>query len=250
MSDTTRPAAPGAATPALRPTPGQTVGPFFAFGLPYDRGNELVEPGTPGAVRLHGTVSDGAGRPVPDALLEIWHADPSGAVLQRPGSIQRDGTFTGWGRAETDREGRYWFRTLEPGPTAPGKAAVIAVAVFARGLTDRLFTRSYLPDDGDPDRAAALAADPLLAGLEPERRATLVATREPDGSLRHDVRLHGEGETVFLDLGQGTPGHAPPPQLSDHVHGVVRGVAAGPPSDPLVEPVDTREPAGPGARRA
>ncbi|WP_416344324.1 protocatechuate 3,4-dioxygenase subunit alpha [Isoptericola peretonis] len=224
-------------TPRLRPTPGQTVGPFFGFALPYDRGHELVDPGTPGAVRLHGRVLDGAGRPVPDALLEIWHADPSGVVVRRTGAMLRDGTFTGWGRAATDREGGFWFRTLEPGPTpsasGPRRPAMIAVAVFARGLTDRLFTRAYLPDDGDPERAAALARDPFLAGLEPERRATLLAAREPDGSLRFDVRLQGEGETVFLDLGQGTPGHAPPEAADDLAHGVVRGVAAGPPPDPL-----------------
>jgi len=177
----------------LPPTPGQTVGPFFGYALPYPGCNELVHVGTPAAIRLHGLVTDGAGLPIPDALLEIWHADPSGTVLQQSGSVQRDGTFTGWGRAETDREGRYWFRTLEPGPTDPGRAAFFAVAVFARGLTDRLFTRAYLPDD-----ETALAEDPLLAGLGPDRRATLLTVREDPGVLRFDICLQGEGETVFL----------------------------------------------------
>jgi protocatechuate 3,4-dioxygenase alpha subunit len=180
----------------LRPTPGQTVGPFFGYALPFDRGNELVEPGTPGAVRLTGTVYDGAGQPIPDAILEIWQADPDGQVVQRSGSLLRNGTFTGWGRGETDREGSYWFRTFEPAPTGPGRPAMFAVALFARGLMDRLYTRIYLPDD-----EAALAADPFLAGLEPERRRTLVAHREADGSLRHDIRMQGEGETVFLEFG-------------------------------------------------
>jgi protocatechuate 3,4-dioxygenase alpha subunit len=179
----------------LKPTPGQTVGPFFGFALPYAKGNELVEPGAPGAVWLRGTVLDGAGRPVPDALVEIWQAGPDGRAVERSGSMLRDGTFTGWGRAETDREGNFWFRTLEPGPTEPGRPAMFAVVIFARGLMDRLFTRIYLPDD-----EAALAADPFLAGLEPERRRTMVATREPDGSLRHDIRMQGEGETVFLEV--------------------------------------------------
>jgi protocatechuate 3,4-dioxygenase alpha subunit len=188
--------------PLLPPTPGQTVGPFFGYALPYPRGNELVEAGTPGAVRLHGTVYDGAGAPVPDALIEIWQADPAGAVVRRSGSILRDGTFTGWGRAGTDREGGYWFRTLRPGATEPGRAPFFAVTVFARGLQDRLFTRAYLP--------AAAASDPLLGSLRPERRATLIARDEPDGSLRYgvscslrfDIRLQGgqpgEEETVFL----------------------------------------------------
>ncbi|MGI5190956.1 protocatechuate 3,4-dioxygenase subunit alpha [Promicromonospora sp. CA-289599] len=179
----------------LPPTPGQTVGPFFGYALPYARGNELVEPGTPGAVRLHGTVYDGAGAPVPDALVEIWQADPAGKVVERSGSLLRDGTFTGWGRAETDREGGYWFRTLHPGATEPGRAPFFAVTVFARGLQDRLFTRAYLPD------AESLATDPLLASLDPGRRATLVTTREPDDALRFDIGLQAGAqceETVFL----------------------------------------------------
>lgn len=191
---------------ALAPTPGQTVGPFFGYALPYAHGNELVEAGTPGAVRLHGTVRDGAGAPVPDALVEIWQADPAGQVVGRSGSLLRDGTFTGWGRAETDREGGYWFRTLTPGPTAPGRAAFFHVTLFARGLQDRLFTRAYVPGDpsGDlSDGGAALAADPLLASLDAERRATLVTVREPDGSLRWDIRMQGEGETVFLTYDDG-----------------------------------------------
>jgi protocatechuate 3,4-dioxygenase alpha subunit len=188
----------------LAPTPGQTVGPFFGYALPYARGHELVEPGTPGAVRLHGTVYDGAGRPVPDALVEIWQADPHGNVVRRSGSILRDGTFTGWGRAETDREGGYWFRTLAPGPTEPGGARFFAVTVFARGLQDRLFTRAYLPHEAGPRSPGPSppVTDALLASLAPERRATLVAAHLPDGSLRFDIRLQdgpqGETETVFL----------------------------------------------------
>lgn len=196
----------------LPPTPGQTVGPFFGYALPYARGNELVEPGTPDAVRLHGTVYDGAGAPVPDALIEIWQADPAGNVVDRSGSLLRDGTFTGWGRAETDREGGYWFRTLSPGATEPGRAPFFAVTVFARGLQDRLFTRAYLPDATSDDASpvpSPLDHDPLLGSLEPERRATLVTAREPDALLRYgvsnalrfDIRLQsgpqGE-ETVFL----------------------------------------------------
>jgi protocatechuate 3,4-dioxygenase, alpha subunit len=171
--------------------PGQTVGPFFGLALPYPGGPDLVPDGHPGAIRLHGRVLDGAGEPVPDALLELWQADERGRVPREPGSLRRDGGFTGWGRAATDGEGRYAFRTLEPAPTEPGRPAFLALTVFARGLLDRLFTRAYLPDQ------PALGADPLLAGLPPERRATLIATPEPDG-LRFDVVLQGAGETVFL----------------------------------------------------
>jgi protocatechuate 3,4-dioxygenase alpha subunit len=113
-------------------------------------------------------------------------------VVRSAGSLRRDGwTFTGWGRAATDGAGHYSFSTLRPGATEPGRAPFFAVTVFARGLTDRLFTRAYLP--GDP----ALSADPLLAGLDPARRETLIARADTQGFV-FDVRLQGERETVFL----------------------------------------------------
>lgn len=178
----------------LTPTPGHTIGPFYGFALPYERGHELVAPASAGAVRLHGTVYDGNGDPVPDSMLEIWQADERGQVPQRPGSLLRDGyTFTGWGRAATDNVGHYTFTTVNPGPTEPGAAPFIAMVVFARGLMNRLVTRVYLPEGPD-----SLAADRLLQSVPQDRRSTLVAEREQDGSLRFDVRLQGEGETVFL----------------------------------------------------
>jgi protocatechuate 3,4-dioxygenase, alpha subunit len=173
--------------------PGQTVGPFFHLGLEYPQMNELVPPGNPRAIRLHGRVTDGAGAPVPDAVIEIWQADPQGHIVRQPGSLRRDGwTFTGWGRAATDPDGLYSFATVEPGRTSPGRPAFFAVTVFARGLLDRLFTRAYLPGD-----AESFAADPLLAALEPERRDTLI-TRRVDQGLVFDIHLQGPAETVFL----------------------------------------------------
>ncbi|GIE97099.1 protocatechuate 3,4-dioxygenase subunit alpha [Paractinoplanes rishiriensis] len=171
--------------------PGQTVGPFFHLGLPYPGGNDLVPPGRAGAIRLHGRVFDGDGAPVPDAMLEIWQADAEGNVVRGPGSLHRDGwTFSGFGRAPTDADGHYWFSTVEPGPTEPGRPAFFAVTVFARGLLDRLFTRAYLPGPGP---------DPLLDSLAPDRRQTLIATRDRQG-LRFDVHLQGDSETVFLSF--------------------------------------------------
>jgi protocatechuate 3,4-dioxygenase, alpha subunit len=170
----------------VTPTPGQTIGPFFGFALPFDGDSELVPPGTPGAVRLHGRVLDGRGEPVPDALLELWQADAEGRVVRQAGSMRREeGAFTGWGRAATDAEGRYGFSTLVPG------APFFTVTVFARGLLDRLFTRAYLPG----------ATDAFLDGLDPGRRSTLLTTRDETGPVTayvFDVHLQGERETVFL----------------------------------------------------
>lgn len=168
-------------------TPGQTVGPFFGFALPFDGGPDLVPKGHPDAIRLHGVVLDGAGAPVPDALLEIWQTDATGEVPRVGGSLHRDGyTFTGWGRAATNNAGEYSFTTVEPG------ASFIALTVFARGLMNRLFTRIYLPN----------VSDPFLMSVPADRRDTLVATRDADG-LRFDVVLQGDRETVFLSY----PGH-------------------------------------------
>src|SRR4051794_23861078 len=93
-------------------TPGQTIGPFLHLGLPCD--TDLVGDSDAGAVRLHGTVHDGAGAPIPDALIELWQADTAGRIPRRGGSTRPDG-FTGWGRAATDVAGRYGFTTVTPG---------------------------------------------------------------------------------------------------------------------------------------
>jgi protocatechuate 3,4-dioxygenase alpha subunit len=183
-------------TTGLVPTPAQTVGPFYGYALPFEKDNELLAPGSPGSIRLQGTVYDGAGETVPDAILEIWQPDSEGNVIRKTGSLVRDGyTFTGWGRGSVGYTGVFTFTTVNPGPTKPGAAPFISVAIFARGLTNRLFTRIYLPEKGE-----ALASDPLLSSLEPERRRTLIARRDADGGLTFDIRLQGEGETVFLDF--------------------------------------------------
>jgi protocatechuate 3,4-dioxygenase alpha subunit len=180
----------------LTATPGQTIGPFFGYALPFERGNELVPPGSAGAIRLHGVVTDGAGAPVPDALLEIWQADANGAVPSATGSLRRNGwTFTGWGRASTDDDGHYSFTTVKPAAISDDSAPFFAIAVFARGLLNRLFTRAYVPGE-------RLAQDGLLSAVPADRRHTLIAVPDEHG-LRFDIRLQGEDETVFLRF----PGH-------------------------------------------
>lgn len=160
-------------------TPSQTVGPFFAIGLPWPDGPYVVEAGAEGAIRLHGRVFDGEGAPVPDALVETWQADPGGRF---------DAGFRGFGRCPTDAEGGWEIVTLKPG-SVDGQAPHVAVSVFARGLLRRVVTRIYFPDEPE-----ANAADPVLAGLEPAQRATLLAA--PDG--RFDVHLQGAHETAFF----------------------------------------------------
>ena len=188
---------PDAHEGSLGQTPSQTVGPFFGYALPYPGGPDVRAPWLPDAVRLHGTVSDGAGEPIPDAIVEIWGADASGRPSTERGSFHRDQHgFSGFGRAAVDRAGQYSFTTIKPGATRPGSAPYLLVTVFGRGVTHHLFTRAYFGDERE-----ANAADPLLARIEPGRRETLVAQPDGERSYRFDLRLQGDRETVFLDYG-------------------------------------------------
>jgi protocatechuate 3,4-dioxygenase, alpha subunit len=171
-------------------TPSQTVGPFFAIELPYGDGPHVVAEGIEGAIWLRGRVFDGAGDPVPDALVESWSADPDGRF---------GGDFRGFGRSGTDDEGRWAILTLKPGPV-PGRAGHdetpqaphVDIAVFARGLLHQVVTRLYFADEDQ-----ANAGDPVLAGLDEQARATLVAQRSSDG-YELDIHLQGPHETTFF----------------------------------------------------
>ena len=187
---------------SVHPTPSQTVGPFFRIGLPAVTTSELVPPDHEGAVRIVGTVFDGNGEPVNDALLEIWQANAAGRYAHPEDTreeIPRDDGFKGFGRCATDPEGRFEFVTVKPGrvpgPDTGMQAPHIDVSVFARGLLKRVVTRVYFPDE-----AEANEADPVLSAIhDPEARATLVA-REEDGALRFDIHLQGDRETTFFSV--------------------------------------------------
>jgi protocatechuate 3,4-dioxygenase alpha subunit len=180
-------------------TPSQTVGPFFAIGLPFDAGPHAVAPGTPGAIRIGGGVYDGDGEPVGDHLIETWQADPEGrfADLHGHGGPSSLPGFRGFARCgRDDGDGTFEIVTVKPGPVPDARgrpqAPHIAVSLFARGMLRRCVTRMYFADE-----AGANAADPILARVPEARRATLLA-RPVDGGYRFDIRLQGEGETVFF----------------------------------------------------
>ncbi|QFZ19534.1 protocatechuate 3,4-dioxygenase subunit alpha [Saccharothrix syringae] len=181
----------------LPTTPSQTVGPFLHIGLVWDDGPHVVPEGTPGGVWLRGRVFDGAGEPIADALVETWQADPDGR-FDHPDDPR--GPVPGWrgfGRCDTVA-GSYAIHTVVPGPVpGPGgttQAPHLDVSVFARGMLHRVVTRVYFPEHAD-----AHADDPVLRSVPEDRRHTLVATRVDDG-YRFDVRLQGDGETVFFDV--------------------------------------------------
>ena len=183
------------------PTPSQTIGPFFHDALLNEDRSELVSPDHPHAVRIDGTIYDGAGKPVPDAMVEIWQADEEGRYADpsndREAPSHDPETFSGFGRSGTDADGGYSFVTIKPGPVSDGslQAPHIMVSVFARGLLKRLVTRIYFPDESESN-----ARDPVLSSIEdPEFRKTLVAHDE-GGALRFDVHLQGDNQTAFFEL--------------------------------------------------
>jgi protocatechuate 3,4-dioxygenase alpha subunit len=181
-------------------TPSQTVGPYFSIGLPWEGSAHAVPPLSPDAITITGGVRDGAGEPVPDALVETWQADSHGrfADLHEWGGASDVEGFRGFARAATDDQGRYRIVTIKPAPVpGPGgdmQAPHIDVSVFARGLLRRCVTRIYFADEEE-----ANATDAVLSAVPQPRRGTLLARPAADG-YRFDIRLQGSGETVFFDL--------------------------------------------------
>jgi protocatechuate 3,4-dioxygenase, alpha subunit len=182
-------------------TPSQTVGPYFAIGLPWPEGPHAVAAGTPGAITLTGTVYDGAGVPVPDHLIETWQADPDGrfADAHGHGGASEMAGFRGFARCGAEvGDGTFEILTVKPGRVKePGgrlQAPHIAVTVMARGMLNRCVTRIYFSDEEQ-----ANGEDPILALVPADRRQTLIAQLE-DGGYRFDIRLQGPGETVFFDV--------------------------------------------------
>jgi protocatechuate 3,4-dioxygenase alpha subunit len=203
---TTEPDAPGHVQKPEGITPSQTVGPYFAYvltpkayGYPELVTNEMATTATAGErIRIEGYVMDGDGEPIIDALIELWQADGEGRFASEAGRGS-NAAFTGFGRSDVDSNGFFFFETVKPGPVpAPGggvQAPHIDVGIFARGLLRRLLTRIYFAD-------TQIEGDPILALVPPDRRGTLVAEAKERGGkkvYRFDIRLQGEGETVFFE---------------------------------------------------
>ena len=162
-------------------TASQTVGPFLHIALADPQARYAVEAGSVGAIVVRGAVTDGAGAPVADAVVETWQIDELFA------------------RCCTDGDGHYEIHTRKPPPvpTLDGtpQAPHLSVSVFARGLLDRVVTRIYFGDE-----VAANEADPTLAIVSADRRPRLVAEPDADGGYRLDIRLQGDDESVFFSI--------------------------------------------------
>jgi protocatechuate 3,4-dioxygenase, alpha subunit len=204
-------------------TPSQTVGPFFAYGLaPHSRcewrpgqdksaydwketaGANLQTPDASGTkIRIEGSVLDGDGMPINDAMVEIWQADAQGRYAHPRDSrtTRPNAKFMGFGRSATDKDGVYSFDTIKPGsvpgPNGKPQAPHIVFCIFSRGMLRQIYTRLYFSDE------TGNASDPILSLVPQDRRGTLVAHKEMRGELpvyRFDIRVQGENETVFFDI--------------------------------------------------
>lgn len=199
-------------------TPSQTVGPFFAYGLtPKGRahwdpdgtyswketvGDNLITPDATGEkIRVEGQIVDGDGKPINDAMLEIWQADAQGRYASPYDSRRPNTQFKGFGRSATNKEGVFGFSTIKPGsvagPNGKPQAPHIVFCIYSRGMLRQVYTRMYFADE------AANGSDPILALVPADRRDTLIAKKQTQGDVavyRFDIRVQGDNETVFFDI--------------------------------------------------
>lgn len=195
---------------SLKQTPSQTVGPYFAYSLTSEQyGYALASVAGPvmrtrdtdgEPIRIEGRVLDGDEEVINDAMIEIWQADAQGRYAHPADPRGSNADFAGFGRCGTgtDSESRFFFDTIKPGPAEDGHAPHVSVIVFMRGLLTHAYTRIYFSDE-----ATANEADPVLAQVPAERRATLIAERDQvQGATvyRFDIHMQGDRETVFFDV--------------------------------------------------
>jgi protocatechuate 3,4-dioxygenase, alpha subunit len=185
----------------LQPTASQTIGPFFAVMRPLANA-EMVSAADTDAISVRGTIHDGAGEPIPDALVEAWQANTVGRYVH-PEDIRElplTPGFTGYGRCLTGAGGEFSFVTVKPGrvPYTDERlqAPHVTLTLFARGLLRHLRTRVYFDDE-----SAANAEDPVLASISDSAvRATLIAKCAGRRTYVFDIHLQGESETAFFDI--------------------------------------------------
>lgn len=196
----------------LKETPSQTAGPYVHIGLApgaagfqifrEELGQDIAGPDAPGTrIRVEGVILDGTGAPVKDVLLEVWQADAAGIYPhpEDPRAAQSAPGFRGWGRVITDFDTGLWaFDTIKPGSVMGRNARPMAphinLWIVARGINIGLNTRMYFEDEDN-------SADPVLGLIEQvHRRETLLARKVGPGHYRFDIRLQGDGETVFMDV--------------------------------------------------
>jgi protocatechuate 3,4-dioxygenase alpha subunit len=176
----------------LTPTGEATLGPFFPPRYVDEGANDLTSFAARAAkgeaIEISGRVVQEDGAPLDNLVIEIWQADAQGIYRHPadPRHAEADPNFLGWGRAATDKDGRYRFRTIRPG--APGgRAPHINFMLMYSGLMRILKTTLFFDT----------SSDPVLSSVPRERQKLLIAK----GKSRYEfnIRLRGEDETPFFD---------------------------------------------------
>ena len=194
-------------------TASNTIGPFFHHIMtPEDHDfvgitdNRMAGKSTKGErIKVEGRILDGDGKPLRAAMLEIWQANAAGrynAPQDARNDVKLDKKFTGFGRVSAGNRGKFEFETIKPGAVPSSGNALqaphINLTLFAAAIHSHLYTRLYFSDETD-----ANDIDPVLTSVGEKRRVTLIAKRKntKDGPVyRFDVKLGGDGETVFFDV--------------------------------------------------
>lgn len=181
--------APGAFAEALTRTPAQTEGPFYPDKLPLDTDNDLlvvndaITPGVGNVTWLSGRILDAQGKPVRNALVEIWQADANGVYLhsKSDNGANRDRNFQGFGRFLTGSTGEYLFRTIKPVPY-PGRTPHIHFAVKTRGQ-DKFTTQCYIQGEKKNE------TDGVLKGIKegPGKRSVIIPFLPLKGSVAGEL---------------------------------------------------------------
>lgn len=172
------------------PTGEATIGPFFPPRYVDAGANDLTSfegrKAKGEVIEIRGRVMQEDGTALENLIVEIWQPD-AGGIFRHPADprhAQADANFLGWGRAATDAQGNYRFKTIRPG--APeGRAPHINFMVMFSGLMRILKTTMFFEDGNDS----------VLMAVPAARRSLLVAK----GNYEFNIRLRGENETPFFD---------------------------------------------------
>jgi protocatechuate 3,4-dioxygenase alpha subunit len=197
----------------VKQTASNTIGPFFHHAMTPEghnlkgiTDNYLAGKKTKGDhIRVEGRILDAEGKPLRAAMLEIWQANATGrynSPMDDRNDVKLDSKFSGFGRVSSDSKGKFEFETIKPGSVpssgnAP-QAPHINLTLFAAAIHSHLFTRLYFSDE-----VVANEIDPVLSSVGDTRGDTLIARRKKTKNgieYRFDIKLGGEGETVFFDV--------------------------------------------------
>jgi protocatechuate 3,4-dioxygenase beta subunit len=173
-------------------TPKQPEGPFYPkipqtdtnSDLIYVNGSNQVAQGQ--IILVEGVLTDQHCRPVAGALVEIWQACHSGRYNHDldPNPAELDSNFQYWGKAVTDTDGLYRFRTILPGSYPAGNGWTrpphIHFKVTKTGYLE-LITQMYFSGQ------ALNKTDLILQRLSPRQQEQVVVELKTSENLPHPV---------------------------------------------------------------